>query len=261
MKIAILTIAYQEAEYIRACIKNWDGVVDRHLVLVSTIPWNGEQVKSDGTFEMAKEAGAEVIGGAWKTEEEQRSWGMARLYDYDYVLIVDVDELYTKEDQQKILAQMENPYNEAFFHGERKVPMFLCDHIVTYWKTHQYRYSSEDKHKPVIAVDPKQIYCYKHREFKYFNTGPVHNNIPVDFPMTILGVTCHHFAFAKSDAKVKEKIQSFSHSHQIKDGWYKNVWEAWNPLDETNVRPYGVEDSYAVYGPAPEEIVALIETS
>ena len=101
--IAVLTIAYNEEQYIGACIKQFKGLINKHLVLLSTKPWNGQAYNKDRTEQIARSLSAEVIMQFWQTEHEQRNWGLAYLYNYDYVFIVDADEMYSKLDIEKIL--------------------------------------------------------------------------------------------------------------------------------------------------------------
>jgi hypothetical protein len=136
------------------------------------------------------------------------------------------------------------------------LPAFRCKRMKTYWKTHEYTFEPEDNHKPIIAVDPKQTYCFEHRNFKFMNNIRDYINYSPEIP-----VTCYHFSWAKTDEKVREKIQSFSHADDIRPNWYENVWEKWVPDSKMLVRAYGMEQSIAIYEPAPEEIVALIKTS
>lgn len=250
-KYAVCTIAYNEADLIKACIANWKGVVDKHLVLVSAKPWNGSTVEDDGTYRKAKEAGAEVILGGWPTEALQRSWGLVRLYDYDYVIIVDPDEFYTKVDQEKLLKELDNPYDKNFSQHQN-LPGFRCNRIETYFKTMDYIFLPADSHKPFIAVDPKQLICEEHRQFHRYLDGRFLSFAPV------IDVTIHHMSWVKTDAKVKEKIQSYSHADQVGSDWYDNVWLKWEPGSDMKVRPYGMEPSIAHYSPAPDEIKELI---
>lgn len=246
-RYAVATIAYNEAEYIGACILNWRGLVDRHLVLVSSRPWNGAAVKDDGTASIARRFGAEVIVSDWETEAQQRNFAIAHLYDYDYIFIVDADELYTRKTQKSLSDLLEHPIDSSW-RTDRQVPAFRIERMITYWKNSDYVFVPEDKHKPIIAIDPKQLYCHEHRQF---NT---------DYAPLVLG-ECHHFSWAKSDEKVAEKIRSFSHADVIKDGWYENVWKKWTPGCGLQVRPYGNEESIAEYRPAPKEILDLIAQS
>jgi glycosyltransferase involved in cell wall biosynthesis len=255
MKFAVCTVTYNEAEYIGACVDNWSGLIDKHLVLVSSKPWNGSPVEDDNTAGIARKHGAEVIIGEWKTEAEQRSWGLARLYDYDYVLIIDADELFTKEDQAIIMEYLNKPIDISY-RPDQYIPAFRCKKMKTYWKTHEYTFDPPDNHQPIIAVDPKRVYGFEHRNFKFMNDIRDYIQYSPEIP-----VTCHHMSWAKSDDKVREKIQSFSHADAIKPNWYKDVWGAWVPDSKMCIRAYGSEPSVAKYGPAPQEIIDLISNS
>lgn len=249
-KFAVCTVAYNESEHIGQCIKNWEGVVDTHLVLVSSRPWNGSPEEDDGTYRIAKNSSAKTILGYWKTEAEQRNFGLAYLYDYDYVFIVDADEFYTKEDQAKMLADISEPIRKAY-RLDKWVPAFRANKVKTYWKTPEYVYSPGDRHKPVIAVNPKEARFLDMRNLCSFEyTGIEH--------MPFVDATMHHMSYAKSDAKVLEKINSFSHFDIIHPGWYDNVWKKWTPGSDMLVRPYGIEQSVAAYDPAPQEILELL---
>ncbi len=246
MRLAVQTIAYRESEYIGACILNWAGVVDKHLVLVSETPWNGDALPDDGTIEIASKFGATVEVGNWKTEAEQRSHALERLRDYDYVLIVDPDELYTKLSITRIVDALNRKETDAY----------KCESLITYFKTLDWVYYPPDEYKPVIAINPKDVTCYEHRHFNYVSTG----NLVGHFN-TIQGVVCHHASFAKQDDKVAEKVKSFSHSDIVGKNWYTEVWDKWKPGSDALIRPYGNERSKAINRPAPTEIKGLVEKS
>jgi len=243
MKIAVLIIAYNEERYIGACIKQWEGLVDKVVVLLSAKPWNGVPSEADRTEMIARKMGAEVIIQDWRTEAEQRSWGCARLYDYDFVIINDADEFYTREDRVKIIEHLEKNKNE---------PCFRCPNMVTYWKTPEYIFDPPDGHKPIIVVNPKKVKFYEHRQ-----PMPVEETKLQEY-QPIIPVTMHHFSWVRSDKEVKEKIEHYSHADIIKPNWYEDVWLKWEP-NMDDIRPYGIERSRAVYNPAPKEITNLIE--
>lgn len=251
-KTAILTIAYNEADIIRACIENWKGLVDEHLVLVSTIPWNGSPGEDDGTVDIARNKGAHVIVGKWEKEDEQRNFGLAYLYDYQYVIIVDPDELYTREDQEKILKRLKDPLDYVN-KVNRNIPAFAPERLETYWKTLDYAFEPVDKHKPPIVVDPKQIKFRDKRALVRFKDG-----CGVEI-IEKLPVTCYHLSWVKTNQKVEEKIESYSHQDVIPLNWYEDIWLKWEPGSELQIRPYGIEKSKAIYRPCPEEIKKLCQ--
>jgi glycosyltransferase involved in cell wall biosynthesis len=238
MKTAICTIAYNEAEWIRACIRQFKPFNMHHLVLVSTKPWNGVPQPDDRTADIAREEGAEVIVGYWKDEAEQRNYGLALLRDYDRVLIVDADELY------------ESSSIQALIDCNTSCPAIRTDKMWTYWKTPEYRFDPPDRHEPIVAVDPKRVLFSEHRQIRQFL-----DYVP-EFNQELLSVPMHHMSWAKSVAKIAEKIESFSHAADVKPGWYEDVWLKWTP-DMEDIRPYGKELSKAIYAPAPAEIHSL----
>lgn len=238
MRVAVCTIAYNEAEHIERCINQFKPWGLRHVVLVSTKPWNGTPTEYDGTVQIAERAGAEVIVGYWSTEAEQRNYGLAMLRDYDWILIVDADELYSQTDIAKLISTL----------SQATTPAARTNKMVTYWKTTDYVFDPADGHEPIIAVNPKKALFSEHRQIRQFV-----DHVP-EFSQELIPVTIHHMSWVKSDAKVKEKIQSFSHADQIRPGWYEEVWLKWTPEME-NIRPYGRERSQAVKKPAPMEIM------
>jgi hypothetical protein len=234
MSIAVLSIAFNEEDIIGACVRNWKGKVDKHLVLVSSRSWNEEVLESDRTADIAKKEGAEVIVGYWDSEPEMRNWGLARLYDYDIVLIVDPDELYCEEDQLRIFEAVKNPWDEIN-RMVRKIPVFAAEKMITYWKTTDYIFDPPDKHKPFIAVDPKKVRFWNKRELMGITKEP-----PNIEQADLIDVTIHHLSWVKSDEKAKEKINTYSHKEDIPWWWYDKVWKNWTPQ------------------PCPEEICGLL---
>lgn len=234
MDISVCTIAYNEAEWIGACVEQFRPLAVRHVVLVSATPWFGSAARDDGTAEIAREAGAEVYVQAWHTESEQRNWGLARLYDSDYVLIADADELYARSGVTRLSACLQ----------EMREPCYRAGEMRTYWKTTDYVCDPlEAWDAPVIAVDPKRVKFCMQRQVQ-----PIAENHRLKPPA--LPVTLHHMSWVKSDEKILEKIQTFSHAEHIRPGWYDNVWRRWTPeLDD--IAPYGFDRMRAIYSPCP----------
>lgn len=237
MEIAILTIAYNEQDTIKAVMEQWKDF--KHLVLHSEKPWNGKNEPKDNTEEIVKRfKNAEFIRMDFKNEEEQRNYGLKMLYDYDYVLIVDADELYISDDRKKILNTIGkiNNYEDNNF-------CYRASKVITYYKDLNHRLYPSDTHEPVIAVNPKKIFF---KEARIPNTD---YQIPIS-------VKLHHLTYCKSDKKMKNKFNQFSHFNQVKENWYNEVWKK-DKID--NVRAYGDINSKAVFSPAPEEIKKIIK--
>jgi glycosyltransferase involved in cell wall biosynthesis len=204
------------------------------MVLVSSKPWLGDAGKDDGTAEAARNEYAEVHVQHWQSEAEQRNWGLAQLKDFDYVLIVDADELYTRTGIETMIASLRRL-------GE---PYFRIRDMRTYWKTTDYICAPiESWDAPVVAVDPKRVRFYQQRQVEHVSG----TRLPV---ASTLSATLHHMSWVKSDEKIREKIRSRSYAKQIRPGWYEKVWLQWTP-EMRDIAPYGLGEMHATYCPCP----------
>jgi glycosyltransferase involved in cell wall biosynthesis len=239
-KIAILTITYNEDWILESCIKNWEGKVHKHLVLHSDKPWHGTELPHDNSQSICeKYPHVEFVRLNWRSEQEQRNWGLAKLYDYDYVFIVDSDELYTTEDQFKILDRVGQVHK-----FEDNNYCYRIDNIITFFKRPDYILDPPDSHHPLFAVNPKKILFKEHR---------IPNSsfqIPID-------VKLYHATYLRPDIRLFTKLGQFEHYDQIKKNWFTEKWLKWTP-EMDDLRSYGHEKSKAVKYDTPQEILNLL---
>lgn len=204
------------------------------MVLVSSKPWLGEEGKDDGTAEAARNEYADVHVQHWQSEAEQRNWGLEQLKDFDYVLIVDADELYTRTGVETMIQSLRR----------LREPYFRIREMRTYWKTTDYICDPiESWDAPIVAVDPKRVRFYQQRQVEHASGAclPVASRLPA---------TLHHMSWVKPDEKIREKIRSRSYAEHIRPEWYEKVWLQWTP-EMRNIAPYGVGEMQAVYCPCP----------
>lgn len=214
MKIGVVTIAYNEERFIKACIKQFDNHDVSHLVLVSTKPWHGDSFPQDKTGEYAVEAGANVVEKMWKSEAEQRNYGQ-RFFEkmgYDWILVVDADEFYEPNDIERLLDFLEISNDDAL----------ATPNMLVYWKNENYRINPLQTDTPIIAVRPKLRFS-KARQ--------------ADGHREMVPALLHHMSYVRTDGEMQKKISSFEHAtdFDIKD-WYDNVWLQWSP-DKRNLHP------------------------
>jgi len=241
MKIAVITISYREAPLLKAVLKNWQGKVYKHLVLESKKPWHGQELPEDGSKQLVESfPNTEYISMHWASEAIQRNWGLAYLYDYDYVLMVDADELYTTEDQIKILDRLGKKMPFEDNQWCYRIPL-----IKTYFKTTEYALSPPDRHEPVIAVDPKKVLFTETRQVTTTHQIPIN------------GTTMHHLTYLRGDLRLYHKLRQFEHCDMVKTQWFEEKWLKWTPEME-DVRCYGHEQSKAVLDPMPQELKDLL---
>jgi len=241
MKVGVVTPAYNEERLIGACIKQFDGFPIEHLVLISKTPWNGPHYPPDKTEEIAKKLGATVIVGNFPPDEGQRHAGLDYFKEkgFSWCLIVDADELYTKEDIKKILNFLKDADGE----------IYRCDKMYVYFKNLDHiaiKKNGEDHIPPVIAMKPHQRLIHIR---------------DVNCPTANIPVTLYHLSYIRTNNELKKKISSWGHSHEIVPDWYENIWLKWTP-ETTNFHP--TEPSVfhrAIKHPLPKELKELVSWS
>lgn len=237
MKVGVVTCAYNEERFIKACIRQFDGFDVEHLVLVSLTPWQGSAMEEvDNTAQIAKDNGATVIEGNWSRDEDQRHFGLDYFKDkgFDWCLVVDTDEFYTKESLDKIFSFLnDSPDREIYKPSEMLVYWKDLDHIVT-----------PTQGPPVLAMRPHQRFSSV-RDVYYDN-------------FYIPGTTLHHLSYVRTDAEMVKKISSWGHAHELVPNWYQDVWLKWREGDKNfhPTVPNVFED--AVKSPLPLEIKKLL---
>ncbi len=241
MKVAALTLAYQEENFIGSVIRNWKGKVSDHIVLVSSKPWHGIELPKDKTEAIARRLGAQVMSLPWPSETAQRNWGLGSLSGYDYVLIVDADELYEEADQLKILEALGTNAGEWRVDNKNA---YRVDNVVTYFKTANFKLDPPDSHFPLIAVNPQAVTFKEHR-------------IPSQDYQLPIPVKMHHVTYLREDLRLYHKFRQFEHHEQVHRGWFENKWKTWTP-DMEDVRAYGGLSSKAVPCVMPDEIKELL---
>lgn len=240
MKIGVLTVAFNESEFIEPCIKQFDGFNFFHMVLVSGKPWRGEYTMDD-TWAKAKMYinNGDVLIGQWEDQASQFNQGLTFLSEIcDWALIVDADEFYTAEDIGRLVGAIRTTEYDAI----------LANNMDVYWKTPDYKVWPEQYDYPVIAIKTSK---------KFKNKRSVESDV---ITTNINSVTLHHMSYVRNDADMLKKINSFEHSHEFdQEHWYHNVWLPWE-VGSTMLHPT-VPSKFAgvQYDPAPLEIRELLK--
>ena len=241
MNIAVLTVAFNEPEFIVPCIKQFDGFNFPHLILVSKKPWRGNHIM-DETWVLAKtyNQNGEVIIDEWPGQAEQFNYGLELLESegIDWALIVDADEFYTPEDIGRLVGQIRNTDYDAI----------LATHMDVYWKTPEYKVIPDQNDMPVIAIKTSKRFKNKREVEDTVITTNAHR-----------AVTLHHLSYVRTDKGMKKKIDSFEHSGEFdREQWYNDVWIWWNP-DAKFLHPtVPPKFEQALYNPIPDELQRVI---
>ena len=250
MSIAAVYCVYNEEEYIEYSIRSIHDFVDRIFVLLGRMPYSAYNARAREQFQVPDRTEAIIralaaespkiglVTGTWDSELEHRNAGLrlCRRAGMDYYFLVDGDEVYRRD-------HLENLRQELRAHPEAGQFIIKCD---LFWRSFRYRIPADDQ-----AWMPRRVF----RMTRWSELGKSH--IPVPVPCRFTGnnktnsrgrvhhidprrVIFYHFSFARSPEKMREKLLTYSHAHEILNGWYERVWLRWpgqremanlNPVD------------------------------
>jgi hypothetical protein len=235
MKIGALTLAFRERDFIKANIKQFDGVDIHHLVVCSNTAWHGDYQR-DRTYEFARHAGADVVIQNFGADAQQRNYGLRHLAreGCDWALVVDADEFYTKRNIYKLIDCLDDQYD-----------VITAPRMSVYWKTPEYRIIPDPQpDNPIVAIKTD-------KEFSWSRLSDEKNR-------TTTSAHFHHLSYVRSDKEMKIKMGVSEHVGEWIEGWYPNVWEAWTPESE-NLHPV-VPSQFqkTIIRPVPDEIMELL---
>lgn len=244
MRFAAACCIYDDLRFIRPFVKQMPQWVERIIFLVSQRPWFGDISDTAAATlneirEVAKtDKRVTFIRLPWKNEHEQRSYGLAVLREFDWVLTMDTDEFFTPEGWEDVYRTCNS------VHGGTNA---VAANMQTYWKDFDHVWEPGDLHKPVVAVRPYSVLFHDKRE------------IDMHEVRFILAERIHHLSWVRTDDEVWKKIHAYMHARDFdtKD-WYERVWKSWTP-EMVGLRPYGGDSSgtKAVPCPLPETIRSL----
>lgn len=249
MNIAALTIAFREVKTIGAIVKNSRDYVDQHLVLISEKSWVGQEEPDDGTAKAAEQEGAETITGIWETQHNQINFGLELLKSYDWVLIQDADELYTREDFKRMKEFLETADCDAY----------MPEEVRTYWKTTDYVCQYHEGGFTVLVRPTVKFIRLRGHNAQNIGLAPI---------------TMHHLSYVRTNKELNTKLNctalervggvDVATPEQIKEEreklaqWKREKWDKWSE-EVTNLHPINPEEyPKAAYDPLPLELKELL---
>lgn len=201
MKIGAFSPVYNEEPLIRGCIESFRGVVDKHIILLASVPFYGSPSPEDKTKDIAESLGADVVSGSWKQEHVMRNCGNTLLKDCDWILVNDADMWWRKEELDKLLETMRTTTKDA-----------ICAPQRAYWYDIDHQLVG-DGFMPVVALRP---------HVKWYHIGCV----ATDWDRTEAVVD--HINWCKPKDILK-KVLTYSHANEYTGGkeWYENNFIGW----------------------------------
>ena len=248
MKIAAVYCVYNEDEYLEYSIRSILDFVDRVFILLGEGPYSAYNAQARAQFHRADASEAIVqslarasgkirlVKGLWDSELDHRNAGMrlCRKAGMDYYFLVDGDEVYRRD-------HLENLREEIAAHPDVGQFIIKCD---LFWRSFRYRIPSLE-----LNWMPRRL--FKITRWSALSKG----RFPVPRPVRFTGnnrtnslgrvyhieperVLFYHFSFARTPEKMREKLLTYSHAHEIPPGWYDRVWLRWPEVrGMTNLHP------------------------
>ena len=245
IKFAVMLLAFNNTDFLESSIKILQPFFDKIIVSSTGKSWFGN-ILNNGKVEnlmlSLKEefSNVDYVEGFWKTEEEQRNLCLKKLPEYDYIFIIDSDEMWSSENIHKVQDYiMDNPGYDVFMINWN-----------TRFKNINWIVEPQESYKPIVVIK-NGIKFIKNR---LVNPTMEISNILIPKNIAII----EHFSYVRSNnIDIKEKIKTFSHANEIVNGidfYYSEVFLQAD-LDSKNIHPTN-PTSYQglVEEPLPPEI-------
>lgn len=157
--IDVMIITYNEAINLPHCLQALQGWTNKVFLIDSG--------STDGTRDLARSFGAEVVHHDWQGYADQKNWGIENLpFESPWLLIVDADEVITPKLRNRLVELADKPVNDVPENGFfiNRLTFFLdrpirhCGYYpswnMRFFKHDKGRYESRLVHEHIIIDDP-----------------------------------------------------------------------------------------------------------
>lgn len=204
---------------------------------VSRVAWDGSPGPWERCAEAAEAAGAEVVLGDWPDETSHRRSALEemRRRGHHHLFIPDGDEVVSPRLLQTLLRL-----------AASEVADTVRVRMDTYWKDEAHVIRPREELAPVLLLDARTA---RHGHIRdYAGERPL-----------VLGAehgVLHHLSYAGPDERIRRKLSTWGHRHEVGQDWYRRVWLGWDAdplmrdLHPTHPPCYGFAERIEV----PEEL-------
>ncbi len=207
-EFATAIVCHDDAHFLDATLKTF-APAGPATVFVSKYGWDSSTGDYEASVSAAERANTEVVLVEEKTEESHRRFALAemRRRGVQWLFIPDGDELV----ERKLLDELMTLARTDLF-DQFRVRMH------TYWKSARYRIYPPENIAPAILINAQTCEHIHIREYS------AERPITLGFEHGVL----HHALYAGPDARIRRKLESWSHRDEVRPDWWENVWLAWD---------------------------------
>jgi GT2 family glycosyltransferase/tetratricopeptide (TPR) repeat protein len=209
-RVAAAYCLHDDTDFLAASVKSIELLGRENIyTFISDVAWNGACGEWEAASQLANVLGINIVRGTWPNEVEHRAAVHVELSErgYDYVLVIDTDEIIESELLENILKVSESGLAD-------KVHVTM----ETYWKDHAHRIRPREQLFPVILASLTRT---RPDGIRTFSGGR-------EILFTEQFGVMHHLSYAGSDERIHRKINSWSHRHEVIPGWFEKVWKGWD---------------------------------
>jgi len=176
---------------------------------VSRVAWDGTAGPWERCAEAAERAGAEIVIGDWADEASQRRFVLEEMSrrGHTYFLIPDGDEVISRD----LLTSLQKI-------AEVELADLVRVRLETYWKDGSHVIRPPEEFAPTLLLDCRTVQHHHLRDYR--SARPL-----------LLGRehgVLHHLSYAGPDERIRRKVATWSHRHEVDKEWYRRVWLGWD---------------------------------
>lgn len=230
VKLAALIVVNNPEPWLDICLSCLTSSdIDIIIIAASEVPWvkynqKAREIYSSTCVTDNLEAKYNKHGiirfyGEWDSDEDQRNAALdiIKQTDATHFLIVDSDEFFHSNEIAKLKEWLVERKEDTFEICCRHFFKELCYEIVFGGRFARLELSR----KRCFKVNDR-IFIDKSKMSEMENA--------IVCPPGIM--TCYHAGWVfENDEQCKRKLETWSHAHQVIDGWFDNVWLKWKLSD------------------------------
>jgi hypothetical protein len=153
--------------------------------------------------------GAEAVIGDWRSENAHRAAALAELRNrrYTHAFTPDGDEVFEPGLRDFLVDCALNDTAD----------IFRCT-FETYWKTVAHVVRPRERIRPIVFLNIMRSAHLNLRDY----TGD---------RLLVLEAAhglVHHLSYVGTNQRIRRKLETFSHSHEIVEDWFETIWKGWD---------------------------------
>ena len=198
--LSLCMITKDEQEFLPNCLRSVKGLVDEIIVV--------DTGSKDNTIEIAKQFGAKVVKYKWSNDFSNARNFSLKHATKDWIIVLDADEIISKEDHSKIKDFISAEKHDAFFMIQRNYTNATTtpDFVVNDNKYEEGKEFAGWFANPVVRL-------FRNKEDIFFE-AKVHESVEPcllrgSYSIGSLQVPIHHFFYKKGSEVMREKFESY----------------------------------------------------